>query len=87
MFTIKTFDDYHEITDWKRPGTVVRELGCFMRRNTTCGYCEYFAVRWKRGEKPTRAQVLKRLETMVDPAPQMINGFQYQYTRNEVVFR
>lgn len=58
MFTIKHFDDYHEIPD------DYVEIDCLPPKRGNYGYCRYFAIRFDR--KPSVANVMARLEKLVN---------------------
>lgn len=58
MFTIKHFDDYHEIPD------DYVEIDCLPPKRGNYNYNRYFAICFNR--KPSVAHVMERLEKLVD---------------------
>jgi hypothetical protein len=59
-FTIRAFDDYHEIHS-ETQKTI--ELGCFPEKGR--GYCRYFGLFYK-GRKPSVSAVIQRLKRRID---------------------
>jgi len=70
-WSIKDFDDYHEITENTPAGWKSVELGCFPVMKY--GYCRYFGLFYK-GRKPSVAKIMGILLQRVYIGEFFVNG-------------
>jgi hypothetical protein len=74
-FTIKHFDDYHEIQSETQNCI---ELGCFPPKRTDYGYFRYFGLFYK-GRKPSFNAVMEKMRRLV-----YVGQYQHHRTGDEI---